>query len=151
METATLRKSIRVPFVQALQGLALASYADGALLANARALNEGAVVDGDGGDRIYAGSTLLTVALRDNPSLDCGDATDAERGALVSRSIGFHVRLMRLARAEAERRAAPCLLREMRCALAFRVEAGVLFVDIDLECPLAAPTTCAGEDERGAP
>jgi hypothetical protein len=151
MEAISLKKATRVPLLQAFRGRSLSSFADGALLTSAKVLNEGAVVDGDGGDRVYAGSTLLTVALRDEGALDCGDATDAELCELARRSIGLNVRLMRLARAEAERRCAPMLLREMRCELAFRIEAGVLFVDIDLECPLAAPAERAGENERGAP
>jgi hypothetical protein len=151
MEVASLKKSTRIPLLQSLHGKALASFVDGALISNARILSEGSIVDGDEGERVYAGSTLLTTPLRDTPALDCGDATDEELCDLLRRSVGLHVRLMRLARAEAERRSTPFLPREMRCVLAFRVDAGVLFVDIDLECPLAAPIVCGGENERGAP
>ena len=57
--------------------------------------------------------------------------------AAVRRSISFHVRLMRVARREAEVRCAPYLPREMRTELEFKIEGRVLFVDIDIECPLA--------------
>lgn len=151
MEATSLRKSLRVPLLQALSGRSLSSFADAALFSNARILSEGVAVEGEAGERVYSGSTMLSVGLRDSPSIDCGDASDEELREMASRSIGFHVRLIRLARSEAERRSAPFLPREMRCELAFRVEGGVLFVDIDLECPLAAPRPGADGAQGGAP
>jgi hypothetical protein len=153
METYSPKKAVRVPLVQALSGLTLSSFTDGALFANSRVLSEGAVVDGDGGERVYAGSTLVSVHLRGSAEqlLDAGPLSDEELLGAVRRSIGFRVRLLRLARAEAERRCAPFLVREMRTEPVFRIDGGVLFVDIDVECPIAAPWS--GEDDagRGAP
>jgi hypothetical protein len=152
METASLKKSLKVSLVQAIRGVALSSYADGALLTGASVLSEGAIVDGDGGERIYAGSTMVSIRLGGDgdPPLDAGPIRDGELLAAVRGSIGFRTRLLRLARAEAERRCAPFLVCEMRTEPVFRVEGDLLFVDIDVECPLAAPLS--GEDgaDRGA-
>jgi len=153
MESASPRKSVKVPLVQVLKGLTLSSFTDGALFASSRVLSEGAIVDGDGGERVYAGSTMVSVELHGDAEqlLDIGPLSDEALLGAVRRSIGFRVRLLRLARAEAERRCAPFLLREMRTEPVFRIDEGVLFVDIDVECPLAAPWR--GEDDagRGAP
>jgi hypothetical protein len=153
MEAFSPKKAVKVPLAQALNGLALSSFTDGALYARSSVLSEGAIVDGDDGERVYGGSTMVSVDLRggaDQP-FDPGPLTDDELLGAVRRSIGFRLRLLRLARAEAERRCAPLLVREMRTEPAFRIEGGVLFVDIDVECPLAAPL--GGEDDagRGAP
>jgi hypothetical protein len=153
MESASPKKSVLVPLLQRFRGLRLASFADGALLSSARVLSEGAIVEGEGGERVYAGSTMLTIDVSGGtvPGVDRGGASDAELLEAVRRSLGFHVRAIRLARAEAERRSAPYLLREMRNELAFRIEGGVLFVDIDVECPVAVPWKGADETQRGAP
>ena len=141
------------PILQRFRGLRLTSFADGALLAGARVLSEGAIVEGEGREQVYAGSTMLTIDVSGGvaPGIDRAGATDEELLAAVRRSVGFHVRALRLARAEAERRSAPCLLREMRSELVFRIEGGILFVDIDVECPVAAPDVGADETGRGAP
>jgi len=153
METLSPKKAVKLPLAQALNGLTLSSFTDGALYASSRVLSEGTVVDGDGGERVYAGSTMISVHLRGGVGqiLDAGPLSDEELLGAVRRSIGFRLRLLRLARAEAERRCAPLLVREMRTEPAFRIDDGVLFVDIDVECPLAAPQ--GGEDDagRGAP
>jgi hypothetical protein len=153
METASLKKSVKVPLAQVLNGVTLSSFTDGALFASSRVMSEGAIVDGDEGERVYAGSTMVSIRLRggEEPLLDIGPLSSEELLGAVRRSIGFRVRLLRLARAEAERRCAPFLLREMRTEPVFRIDDGVLFVDIDVECPLAAPWS--GEDDagRGAP
>jgi len=153
METHSPKKAVKLPLAQALNGLTLSSFTDGALYASSRILSEGAVVDGDGGERVYSGSTMVSVHLRGGVEqvLDAGPLSDEELLGAVRRSIGFRLRLLRLARAEAERRCAPFLVREMRTEPAFRIDDGVLFVDIDVECPLAAPHD--GEDDagRGAP
>jgi len=153
MEAASPKKSVKVPLVQALSGLTLSSFTDGALFAGSRVLSEGAIVDGDGGERVYAGSTMVSVALHGEAGqlLDTGPLSDEALLGAVRRSIGFRVRLLRLARAEAERRCAPFLLREMRTEPVFRIDDGVLFVDIDVECPLAAPWTGEHDAGRGAP
>ena len=153
MEAASLKKSNKVPLVQSLEGLVLASFADGALFASARVLSEGAIVDGEGDERVYAGSTMVSVELKrgDGRVIDPGPLSNDELLDAVRCSIGFRLRLLRLARTEAERRCAPLLVREMRTEPVFRIDGGVLFVDIDVECPLAAPLS--GEDGvgRGAP
>ena len=153
MEAASPKKSVKVPLVQVLNGTSLASFADGALFANSTVLSEGAIVDGEGGDRVYAGSTMVSVRLRggEEPLLDAGPLSDEQLLGAVRRSIGFRVRLLRMARAEAERRCAPFLLREMRTEPVFRIEGGMLFVDIDVECPLAASWNGEDDAQRGAP
>lgn len=153
MELATPKKSVKVPLAQALSGTSLSSFADGALLAHSTMLSEGTIVDGDGGERVYAGSTMISVRLRgaEEELLDTGPLSDEQLMGAVRRSIGFRVRLLRMARAEAERRCAPLLLREMRTEPVFRVEGGMLFVDIDVECPLAAPWNGEDDARRGTP
>jgi hypothetical protein len=153
MEAATPKKSIRVPLVQAVSGVSLSSFTDGALLSSSSVLSEGAIVDGEDGERVYAGSTMVSVDLRGGAEgrFDPGPLSDDDLVGAVGRSIGFRVRLLRLARAEAERRCAPFLLREMRSEPAFRIEGGILFVDIDVECPLAAPCSGEGDAGRGSP
>jgi hypothetical protein len=153
MEVATPKKSVKVPLAQALSGLALSSFGDGALLASSRVLSEGAIVDGDVDERIYSGSTMVSVPLRGDGSqlVDPGPLSDEELLCAVRGSIGFRLRLLRLARAEAERRCAPFLVREMRTEPVFRIEGGMLFVDIDVECPLAAPWNGEDDVRRGAP
>jgi len=153
MEASSLKKAVKVPLAQALSGLTLSSFSDGALYASSRVLSEGTVVAGEGGGRVYSGSTMVSVTLGGGgeQKLDRGPLSDDDLLSAVRRSIGFRVRLLRLARAEAERRCAPFLVREMRAEPVFRIDGGVLFVDIDVECPLAAPHR--GEDDagRGAP
>jgi hypothetical protein len=83
----------------------------------------------------------------DGQVIDAGPLSNDELLDAARRSIGFRLRLLRLARTEAERRCAPLLVREMRTEPVFRIDGGVLFVDIDVECPLAAPLS--GEDDAG--
>ena len=68
----------------------------------------------------------------------------------AERSIALRVRLLRLARAEVERRAAPRLPRTMTAEVGFAVEDARLLMDIVVECPLAEPSAGEGAVEEEA-
>jgi hypothetical protein len=152
MRLRPLRKPISLPLVQQLEGVALTRFADEALLAGAQVVSEGMVGDPvDGDERTYAGSTLVTIPLDRIEIAGAVDRAGAGRLLEAARhSIGLHVRLIRLARLEAERRSAPRLPRDMEVELEFAVDDRNLLVDISVECTLAEPLTdveSAEEDE----
>lgn len=131
-----------------IRGTVLTVYGQQALLAGAESLSEGAAEEGGDGEPIYHGSTLLTVALDRGETAGMVRALGPEGiASAAARSIGLHVRLMRLARLEVERRVAPLLLRGMRVEVEFSVEGERLLVDIGVECPLARPETEAADGD----
>ncbi|MDD5308745.1 MAG: hypothetical protein PHU25_15615 [Deltaproteobacteria bacterium] len=110
-------------------------------------MSEGAIDDMDEACPMYHGSTLVSVDLsgRDTVGMAAWLRTSEGRIAL-ERSIPLHVRLLRLARIEAERRVEPMLVRAMSAIIEFKVAGDVLLMDIHVECPLAV--LC--EDEHDA-
>jgi hypothetical protein len=140
MELKPIRKATRLPLVSELRGCHLTRFGQQALLDEARVVSEGMVEEADDRGPVYHGSTLVTVSLDREDLSPLLRSPGAERVAgIARRSIGLHVRLMRLARAEAERRAAPRLPRAMRVEMEFSVDGPRLLVDIAVECPLAEP------------
>jgi hypothetical protein len=130
-----------MPVMHRVRGTALAGFADQLLLDRARIQCEGSVERSDGSGAVFYGSTLVTVTL-DGESI-AGAARRVDRDELIEalrKSISLHIRLMRLARVEAERRASPLLLRGMLADIEFKIEGELLLVDINVECPLADPS-----------
>ncbi len=103
----------------------------------AEILSEGAIQDTEE-SATYAGSTMLTVDLRGTAlglRLPRGAAGDAATLA-IARCGEMRVRLLRLARLEAERRAGGHLPGTMTCEIDSRLSGGRLLIDIDVELPL---------------
>lgn len=145
-----LKKSRSVPVLQEISGLALTSVADELLLSKARTMSEGSVERNGTEDAVYYGSTLVTIDLE-----SCGLALDFDNGDIdrlvysLKRSVMAHVRLMRLARREAEARSSPYLLRGMTTKIDFGIEGKKLLVDIDVRCPLEERVSNEGDAEGG--
>jgi hypothetical protein len=130
-------KSGGIPLLQKISGFSLTAAAVDAMLRRARLVSEG-IVEKNKDYPFYNGSTLVTIDFNTRDfdinleSIDCSTIMEQARQSLLLR-----VRLMRLARKEAERRASPYLLRGMNAVSEFRFEDKALLVDIDIECPLA--------------
>ncbi len=140
-----LTKPHAVPLLQNVRGFSFSLVADELLLDSAPIVSEGMREDDIEGDSVYCGSTLVTIDL-DRRDLDLGPA-DEKLELLVDMaktSVLFRLRLLRLARLEAERRSAPYLLRGMSAETEFRIEGRKFLVDINVECALAEPA--AGEE-----
>lgn len=138
MEIKPLRKTSAVPLLQEIRAAGESRFAADALLERCAVVTEGEVEVAEGSAPSFSGSVMLRMEL-DRPGLFLPLSDEGKKlllGAL-RRSIPFHVRLMRLARKEAERMSAPRLLRGMGTELEFKIEGSVLFVDIELECKLA--------------
>lgn len=153
MRLRPLKKPVSLPLVQQLKGVALTRFADELLLSGAEVVSEGMVEDpqGPADDARYTGSTLVTIPL---DRVDVVGARDeAARELLLDaarHSIALHVRLVRLARTEAERRSTPRLPRDMAVEMEFGIDDRNLLVDISVDCTLAEPWTDvegAEEDE----
>jgi hypothetical protein len=125
----------------------MTGFADQLLLDSASVQSEGEVErDGDRG-AVFVGSTMITVPLDDGIVAGIVDSRGIdELLAAAQNSISLHIRLMRIARREAERRCAPLLPRGMLTDIQFKIEDTRLFVDICVECPLADPS----RDAEGA-
>ncbi|MCP4677046.1 MAG: hypothetical protein GY854_16335 [Deltaproteobacteria bacterium] len=135
-----LHKPRSIPVLQSVHGLTITMAADELLLEGAEIISEGEVAENETREGVYYGSTLVTINL-DREDLELGPASE-QPGLIVnilSASVFFRLRLMRLARMEAERRCAPHLLRGMSAETEIRIDGHELFVDIDIECPLASP------------
>jgi hypothetical protein len=153
MRIKPVRKSGSVPALQEITGRGLTRFADDLLLSGATVVSEGAVSrEGPGEDAIYSGSTMVTIEL-DGRSVS-GMESPSMREALresVRHSISFCVKLMRIARSEAERRCAPFLPRGMRTELEFTIDGSALLVDIEIECPLAEPQLHVDDGAEASP
>jgi len=135
-----IRKAAGRTLVSEIRGRFLTSLGQQALLAEAEIASEGMTEEAGGENPVYHGSTLVTVVLDgDNLAPLVAILGDAGLVAAARRSIGLHVRLIRLARVEVERRTAPLMPRDMRVEVEFSVEARRLLMDIGVECPLAGP------------
>ena len=152
MELIPIRKANGPALVSETRGRSLTRFGQLALLTKAEIVSEGMTERIAGEGQVYHGSTLVTVALTRADLVAMVALLGPEGvGAAVRRSIGLHVRLMRLARYEAERRIAPLLPRSMHVEMEFTVEAERLLMDIGVECPLAEPAMAAADgvgDER---
>ncbi len=135
-----LHKSHAIPVLQRVQGTALTMAADELLLEGAEIISEGGVAEKETEDAVYHGSTLVTINL-DREDLELGPAQEQPEliADIMRSSVFFRLRLMRLARGEAERRCSPYLLRGMSAETEIRIDGHELFVDINMECPLASP------------
>ena len=87
----------------------------------------------------------------DKPCFDVqtDDLTLSQLLRSAERSLTLHIRLVRLARLEAERRVAPLFVRELRAESTFRIVDKRLLVDIDIECPLAVSMGESSDADAG--
>ena len=133
-----MKKSNRLPVLQEVRGFSLTISAAKALLAKADVVSEGVVENPVNDERIYRGSTLVSIDTSGAAfELPLCKETAARLEAALRRSVLFRIGLMRVARKEAERRVYPRFVREMRADTSFRVVDNRLLIDIDIECPLA--------------
>ena len=134
-----LHKPRGIPVLQSVRGITLTPAAAEMMAVNAQVVSEGVVEKTENQDPFYRGSTLISIDL-DKPCFDIQKDEQTLRQLLhsVERSLTLHIRLVRLARLEAERRVTPLFVREMRAESTFRIVDKRLLVDIDIECPLAA-------------
>ena len=137
-ELIPVKKPSRLPLLQEIRGTTLTLFAAEMLISKAVVVSEGETEAIDSAAHIYRGSTLISIDL-DTVLFDLPkDSMSRERfKKAVSSSIMFRIRLLRLSRKEAERRAAPLFIREMRSDTIFRIVDNTLLIDIDIECPLA--------------
>ncbi|MFO8073183.1 MAG: hypothetical protein R6V85_15030 [Polyangia bacterium] len=151
MRLKPLRRSASVPLLERVEGCSITRFGDEALLSAAEIVSEG-VVDRDRRGALYHGSTLITVRLDEARAAGRLEPVDAEQlAAAASRSLSLRVRLLRIARAELERRCRPLLPRRMTAVTEFAVEGQRLLVDIGVECRLADPVERADGSGEGAP
>ena len=127
-----------------VRGTALTGFADQLLLDGAQVQSEGAVDLGGPSGPVFFGSTMVSIPLDQGAiSKTVGRIDRDELLAALRKSISLHIRLMRMARVEAERRASPLLPRGMLADVEFKIEGELLLVDINVECPLADPSSNA--------
>lgn len=130
-----------MPVLHEVRGRALTGFADQLLLDRAEIQSEGAIERNGGNGRVFLGTTMVTVSLDEGAIAQSVRQVDPEELLQALRkSISLHIRLMRIARAEAERRASPLVPRGMLADLEFKIEGALLLVDINVECPLTDPS-----------
>ncbi len=137
-------KPAGVPLMQEIRGSSLTSASVEALVRAAQHISEG-LVDAEGGTGSYSGSSLLSIDLR---SPRFAISTDKQSMQLLCeklrRCVLFRSKILRMARAEAERRAVPHLLTTMEAQTDFRIDDKTILIDIVVDCGVAAPA--AGRD-----
>lgn len=141
MKLIPIKKSRKIPVLQTVEATALTNYADEVLLSKANVISEGAVCEEEGNNE-YSGSTYVSIDLAD--PLFRGLETAESRRVLceaLQSSLSFRIRLMRLARIEAERRVEPLLLTTIHTELVFNIESNLLLVDIEVESSLTHAQT----------
>jgi hypothetical protein len=123
--------------------------ADDSLLAHAKILSEGMAETAQGGHHRFAGSTMLSIDLAD-PRFDIPHTNVARQtvAEAASRSVLLRAKILRLARAEAERRAAPLLLSTMSANARFALEGTVLRIDVDVQSAAEDPREQLAEGMR---
>lgn len=132
------KKSSRLSVLQEIRGISLTASAAQMILSEATVVSEGDSNLEDLQEDVYRGSTLVSVDLAAPPfALPKDEAFLEHFRHAAAHSIMLHIGLLRLTRKEAERRAYPKFIREMRADTAFRIVDNTLLVDIDIECPLA--------------
>jgi hypothetical protein len=130
-----------MPVLQQVSGTALTGFADQLLLDRASVQSEGEVERDRDRGATFLGSTMITIPLDEGSVAGASDRRGTDELLDAARnSIALHIRLMRIARREAERRCAPLLPRGMLTDIQFKIEDARLFVDICVECPLADPS-----------
>ena len=140
MDIKPIRKSDTLPLISQVEGFSPSRFAVDALLSAPRIVSEGSIESDAGGEPRFVGATMITIELDDSRFAAISLPVERERLRIaLTRSIAMHVKLMRLAREEAERMSAPSLPRGMRTELEFTIEGSSLLVDIEIECPLAEP------------
>jgi hypothetical protein len=141
-----LKKSCSLPLMQSVVGRTLTSFANEVVLREASVVSEGTVTTGErDGEKYFSGSTMVTIRFTDL-DLDPFDGNGGREALIeaLKKSISFHIRLLRLARREAEQRCTPYLPVQMSTELEFTIEGDALLVDIDIECPLSEPRDDVG-------
>ena len=109
------------------------------LFRDAQVLSEGCCRQGQGGERTYYGSTMISVNLADFPAgiqLDLRGIDEETLESAVSGSVRIRLRAMRLARAEVVRRAPNVVLGTAQVETQIRLERMTLHIDVDLEVPI---------------
>ena len=147
MRLRPVQKVLKIPLRQSVKGNVLCKSADEIVLSKARVVSEGEVSTDSPDGPVFRGSTMLDVNFND---LKIAPGDDVVRTrelfiAMLRRSIAFNIRLLRLARREAELRCSPWLPRSMETELEFKIEGDRFLVDIDVECALSAPVSIVGE------
>jgi hypothetical protein len=147
MRLRPLRKATTMPLIDEVRGTCFARFSTDLLLSRKVVISEGTIDGKDESCPVYHGSTLVSVDLSrpDTAGMAAWLGTPDGRTAL-ERSIPLHVRLLRLARIEAERRVEPMLLRALNATMEFKVAGDALLMDIHVECLLAV----LRQDERDA-
>jgi hypothetical protein len=145
-----LQKSLAVPVLQFVRGFSLTKVADEALFSRATTMSEGEVVPLENGENAYYGTTFVTIGLiADEIDLQLSGNEEQQLIDALECSVLFRLRLMRLARKEAEQRCVPFLPVEMVIETEFRIEEKALLIDINVECPLAVSTGRVDSREEG--
>ncbi len=146
-----LKKPHALPVLQYVEGKSLTKSADELLLNYAKLMSEGDIFSRSDGGNSYFGSTFVTIDLQ-RADIDLGSDENMPHVLLeaVEHAVFFRLRLMRLARLEVERRCIPHLIAEMFVQTEFRIDANQLFVDINVECPLAMPKNATLSSEEGS-
>jgi hypothetical protein len=131
-----IRKSRALPVLQTVRGISLTRFADEHLLRDAVIMTEGEMEHSATGQS-YCGTTYITIDLN-RRDVDWGVQSNHQLLIdAMSRSVLFRLRLMRIARREAERRCHPRSLMETSIHTEFRIEDHSLLIDINIECPIA--------------
>lgn len=143
------QKSRGTPLLQDVHGRSLTLSADDALLAHARIVSEGLVESDQSGSARYNGSTMISIDL-ENPHFDL-PRTESTRAAMldaVLRSVLLRAKILRLARAEAERKVTPLLLCTVATHTKLELSGTVLRIDVEIESALEDPQTQFSEAEQ---
>jgi len=140
-------RKTRIPkLINAWSGTGLTRVADEAVLVASRVITEGFVEEPEPGSFLYCGTTMLTVNLAElegRLAVD-GYAPD-DLLEHLSRSVFFRLRLMRLAREEAEQRCHPRLMGCIETELEFKIETDSLLIDIDTVGSVKNPVDGSGK------
>ncbi len=117
---------------------ALDRGAEEAIFRHARILSEGEPKEAQGATQFF-GSTMVTVDLVDLARDVRGLHSPQGRANLLARvegSVRVHLRLLRLARADAWSRCPDGVLGTAQVEVRARIQDGKLLLDVDLEAPL---------------
>jgi hypothetical protein len=135
-----LVKTRRPPFlIRRHGGVLISRTLEELLFRCADVLSEGNTRLGSGGQGTYFGSTMISIAfakLESEAHTDLSKALRAELLSAVEGSVRVRLRAMRLARAEATRRAQWPLLGTAMCEVRMRDSGKQLHIDVDLEVEL---------------
>lgn len=142
MRSKKLKPLVRARRVQPVRdrsGRCLSRELEALLFRQAQVLSEGYCRSTGGGERVYYGSTMITVDLAALPAGHGVDfrAVSAEAlCSIVEGSVRVRLRAMRLARAEVARRSPDDTLGTALVETQVRLEDSLLHIDVDLEVPI---------------